>query len=219
MAVRKELKDIEGDIRPLDRHEVEDKLNRLKGEFAERNRALGAFLYLSGCRIEEVLSYRKERNLKRVVLDKKTGEKVSSPIQKTIEAGQPILRRQVEFEDTFIKVNTVRCLKRRKPIFRTVVIPINKWEQVFIDMFRKYTETLDSEAALFPIKRARAYQILSKVGLFPHYFRHMRSTVLSTDYAFSPTDLKHFYGWRSSASGDSYVHLNYQDLLNKMAKK
>lgn len=216
MAVRKTIKELEGDIRSLDRHEVLSKLERLKGEFAERNQALGAFLYLTGCRIEEVLSYRKERNLNRVMLDKKTGQKVSTPIIKTIEMGQPLLRRQLVFEDSYIRVDTVRCLKRRKQVYRTLVIPINKLELPFINMFTKYAGPLEPEAVLFPIKRARAYQIFSKVGLFPHYFRHMRSTVLSTDYAFSPTDLKHFHGWRSSASGDSYVHLNFQDLLKKM---
>lgn len=213
MTIRKTLTELE---RPLDKWEILERIKRIQGFNEVRDQALGAFLYLTGCRIEEVLPYRKERNLNRTLKNKKTGERVAAPIMKLTETGQPIIKKQVEIYKDHIKINTVRCLKRRKSIYRNVVIPINEREKEFINILLKYIATLSDDSALFPIKRARAYQIFSKVGLYNHYFRHIRSTVLVTDYNLSPNDLQHFYGWKSSASGDAYIHLATKDLLKKM---
>jgi len=198
MAVRKTLKKLEGHIRPLDKWELLERINKIKGRKQTRDKALASFLYLGGFRIEEVLTH----------YDDKT---------KTIK-GQPILKRQVELFDTSIIISTVRTLKRRKPIYRTIPIVRNELEKEFINLFLDHCNTLSEEEYLFKIKRSRAQQIFAKVYLFPHYFRHIRNTILATKYNFTASELRHWNAWHSSISGDAYVHLAYQDLLNKMKR-
>lgn len=217
--IRYKIKLSEGDIRPLAKWELLERIDQLTGRNMIRDKALASFLYLTGCRIQEVLGYYKETNWSRFITDKTTGEKIFTPIETREFKGRPILKKQVRVTDDTIIINTVRTLKRRKTVYRTIPILMTEHDQEFVDMFLIHYYSLNDEDPLFKIKRCRAYKIMREVGLFPHYFRHIRNTALATQYNFTASELRHWNGWSSSVSGDAYVHLAYKDLLRKMKKE
>jgi integrase len=182
-----------------------------------RDRALIAFLYLSACRIEEVVRYVKTKNLRRVLRNKETKELESKPLEHTIKAGDPIKKSQIEIRPgTIIIVNDVRTLKRKKYYARKIPIPINDRERELVAMFIWYLKSLNEDEYLFDISRVRAWQILRSIDLHPHYLRHMRNTHLAIDYNMSSSQIQKLNGWGVSSTADVYVHLNIEDLIKHM---
>lgn len=198
MAVRQELVKNGRELPRLERYELVDKIN----EFVLlRDQALVAFLFLTGCRIKEVVRF----------LDEKDGRKL---------LGMPIQKKQVEERPDHLIITGVRTLKRGRTmrIRRSIPVPLNDKERPFVNVLLAYLSTLDRDSYLFDMTRQRANQILERVGLFPHYLRHLRATRLVTDYDFSNQDLQRYFGWAHSSRADTYVHLNVGDLLAKMGK-
>ena len=196
MAIRKDILEKHKQLPVLQRYELIDRINLLDNI---RDQALVAFLYLSACRVSEVCQYYTKENDKRIL------------------KGYSIQKKQLEIEDGVLKIFNVRTLKRRRTMFKTIPIIICK-ERKLYSILKTYLDTLGPEDYLFPITRQRAYQILGKVELFNHYLRHLRLTHLVTDYNFSSMELKQFVNWGNSKSADSYIHLNVDNLINKMQR-
>lgn len=218
MGIRKDIIEEHKELLLLQSYEILDKVNLLN---SLRDKALVSFLYLTGCRIEEVVKYIIERNPKRELTNKQTKKKYSAPILERIKQGNGIKKKQLIFEDDNLTIYNIRCLKRKKDnaIKRTIPILLKEKEKPFVKLIQEYIKELDREQELFPITRARAYQILSEIGLFPHYLRHLRLTHLVIDYNFSNEHLRRFTGWTSGKPTDEYVHLSAEDLLEKMRRK
>ena len=156
---------------------------------SDRDQAMISLMYLTGCRVTELLS---------------------------------ITRSQIEQRNIigydFMKITGVPVLKRRKSISRDIIIPLEK-EKEFCKIVINYIETLEHDQKLFDISRQRAWQITNEeMGLYNHFFRHMRTTHLTSDYGFSGQELKHFFAWASSKTADSYTHLNLDDIARKMGR-
>jgi len=211
MAIRKQLLDKYKELPQMERYEILDKIKQLK---SLRNQALVCFLYLTGCRVEEVVKFIKEKNPHRIV--KRDDQWVKAPIENRSLIGLPIQKKQIEIEDDNLTIRNVRCLKRKTMVRRSIPILFKDKEMSFINILQSYLNGLQEDDYLFPITRTRAYQILSKIGLFPHYLRHIRMTHLVVDYNFSSGHLKKFTGWSDSKTADDYVHLSVDDLLDKM---
>jgi integrase len=165
-----------------------------------RDRALLSFLYLTGCRISEVVRYKhRSKDWK----------------------GEPIKKDQVEIQSDFIIIHNVRVLKTRKEIrFKKVPIRVNSLEHPFINQFLEYFNKIsDPNAYLFDITRQRAFQILKTVGIFPHLLRHTRVTHLISDYDFSVPQLQKFFGWIKWDSAGEYAHLDIRDIMKKLELK
>lgn len=192
MGVRDKLKRENNSLPMLQRYEL---LERLKQLGTMRDRALGSFLYLTGCRIEEVVRYKSYK------YDKK---------------GQAIKKKQVSQLEDRIMVYGVRVLKRKDGVIKNMVIRRNSLDKPFIELLEPYLLTLDPEDCLFDMCRQRAYQILEEVDLYPHYLRHLRTTHLVIDFNFSGEHLKNFHAWASSRMAEEYVHLNTTDIFEKM---
>jgi len=190
----------------LQKYELLDRIKQLEDL---RYQALISFIYLTGARVEEVCKYIIEKNPKRII------KKEPAPILERTLKGQPILKKQITIDDEFMTIYNVRTLKRNKYIPRAIPILIKK-EQKFMEIIKEYLNTLNEDDPLFPIVRSRAYQIMSKVGLFPHYLRHLRLTHLTIEYGFRVAELMEFTGWGSSHSADSYIHLNVANLKDRM---
>jgi len=185
-----------GTLRGLDYWELKEKMSSMTGHNEVRDRALVSFLFITGCRIEEVVKFKdKEKNW-------------HSPIKKI----------QLEMQEGFFQISTVRILKARKKQWKTIpIVPMDDDERYFMNVFLTYYHTIkDPMTPLFNMTRQRAYQILSKVGLFPHLLRHSRCTILITKFGFDSYDLQRFIGWTSILSSQPYVHLSVRDLVRKM---
>lgn len=197
MAVRRDMIKQEGTIRGLDYWELKEKISAIQGSNQVRDRALAAFLFITGCRIEEVVKFcDKEKNW-------------HSPIKKT----------QIEMHENYFSIMTVRVLKSRKNRWKSIpIVPMDDDEKFFMNTFLVWYHIVkEPNDPLFNMTRQRAFQILSKVGLFPHLLRHSRCTILVTKFGFDSYDLQKFIGWNSIISSEPYVHLNVKDLVRKMS--
>ena len=163
-------------------------IKKVKTRNTTRDRALIALEYLTGARVSELLQ------VKRIQIEK-----------------------VYKINSDFIQINNVPTLKRRKPMIRTVLIPVLR-EKDYLLVVLEYVNRLDAEQILFPMTRQRAWQIVhDNTGYFNHFFRHIRATHLTTDYGFTAQQLRQFFGWASSSMADNYSHLNMEDIARKMS--
>lgn len=215
MGLRKELM-----AKPLlKKYELIDRIQMITGFYAERDKAMAALLFMTGCRIEELVKYIKERDLKRRELNRETKEYEHRPIIDREFIGNSIQKKQIEIDEErdIMKLYGIRTLKRRVAIEKTIPIVISKDRKLF-EIFKVYYNSCTDEDYMFQITRQRAYKILSNVGLYLHYLRHCRATNLVVDYNLNAQELKQFFNWKDSKPADAYVHLNVDDLINKMKK-
>ena len=202
VAVRSQMMQDYKQVRALDYWEAKAKMELLA---TPRDKALLAFLFLTGCRIEECCKYTKR-------VPQKDGT------IKTVQQGLPFEKRQIEVQEDFILIKDIRTLKRRKAVNRTIPIPINDSEAAFIAPLRAYLEGLRDDEPLFPFTRQWAFTILSRVGIFPHLMRHSRNTINVRNYDLGGHHLQKFNGWSNSKSADAYLHLSVTDITDKMRK-
>ena len=96
----------------LSRFELLQKINELE---EERDKALVSFLYLSGCRISEVVGYYIRKTPKK--FEKSTEKLPKHGFFPKKLMGIGIKRRQIEVKKGIIIVHQVRCLKRYNQIY------------------------------------------------------------------------------------------------------
>jgi len=176
-------------------------LAKIRQMSSKRNRALAAFIYLTGARISEILG-----TIKRIP---------DSPDIEII----PIKKEDIEIieSDDLMIVHNVACLKRKDKLPRRTIPIIMSQERGFVDIFLSHFNDLQDEDNLFNIKRKQAWNIINKeLGIFCHFLIHERCTHLVTHKAFTDLDLKQFRGWSSTMMASTYTHLNYTDLARKM---
>lgn len=167
----------------------------------KRDKALASFIYLTGCRISEILGTKKVlQNGKEYII-------------------KPLATSNIEIihKNDLILVHNVACLKHKTGLkYRNIPIVISQ-EGELVDNFLQYFANLQPNSPLFPIKRQRAWQIIKKeLGLFNHYLIHQRCTYLATEKNFTEMDLKQFRGWSTTQMASTYTHLKYIDVANKM---
>jgi integrase len=98
---------------------------------------------------------------------------------------------------------------------KTFHIPIDR-EKELVRLILPYLNTRKGGRIFRFRTRQRAWQILNKLGLFPHYLRHVRLTHLVTIYGFSDQLLVKFAGWTNSLPAQYYMELRAEDILEKM---
>lgn len=196
MAIRKEIKAKDGSIPAFERFQIKEAILKLP---SLKEKALVSFLYLTGCRISEVVRFTKHKEL----------------------VGSPILKKQIEVRPNLIIIYNVRVLKLKDSrIHKSIPLIRNELENYFIDNFLEYYITLPNEdSPLWDHTRKWAYETLAKVGLFPHLLRHSRVTSLVKDYNFTTARLMQFIGWKDSRTSQQYTHLNITDLVDFMQKQ
>ena len=151
-------------------------------------RALIAMLYLTGARINELLTIKKSQ----LEYAETNGIK-------------------------YLIINNVVTLKRREKFLRPFFLR-KDFEEEFIKHVRAWlAEIYTDDELIFKIKSARAWQIVEKyTGKWDHYFRHVRNIDLVRYYGFNSYWLQRWNGWAKLQSGENYVHLVGQDLKEKI---
>lgn len=204
MATRKILtKEGKSEPKIIARYELLDRINSINSGTKIRDQAFISFVFLTGCRVSEVTNFYEEkltpgnRFIKEISIKKK--------------------QISVDFDKDLMMIYNVRTLKKQRLVYRNIPVIISKERDILAYFFR-YLDKLTPEQMLFPFTRQRAYQIVSGIGLYNHYLRHLRLTDLTIRYNFSAHHLKNFVHWSSINPSDSYVHLNIQDLIDKMKR-
>jgi len=164
-----------------------------------RDRALICCLYLTGARISEIVRYN----------DKFYPGFKASQIKYEKHKGEDLV--------IFTNIPILKNRKRKRKLRNIPVISNKDMDYFLIELFR-YVQGLSGEnPVLFPISRVRAWQIVNQhLGLFPHYLRHLRTTHLVVVHGFDPASLREFHGWANSAPADTYTHLNWRNIADKM---
>lgn len=189
------------DMGMMGKKELLHKIRSINTHNTKRDRALVALTYLLGARISEIIGMKEEGKWKY----------------------EPITLEQLEEEtfenQRFLVIKRVPAIKRRKNtvIYRNIPISYEKNTEL-IEIIGAYADTLNDGDYLFNITRQRAWQIIKdNLGLFCHYFRHLRSSHLVEHDGFTEGDLMRFHGWSSPSMGATYVHLDWRHLARKQA--
>jgi len=180
----------------------------------QRNAALAAFIYLTGCRISEIIG-----KVKVIPIYKGKGEERELVETKTIEI-PPLKKSNITLiSDDIILVNNVPCLKWRNTVpRRNIPLKLSSPDDIeFIKIFIDYYNTLPDEAPLFKLTRNSAWRIINKeLKVFTHYLIHQRCTELVTNRGFTELYLKKLRGWRDTRAAEVYAHLGWVDLAKKL---
>jgi integrase len=152
-------------------------------------KAFMAFLYLSGCRVNEVIKKVKAFQIE----------------QKEINGQKYLLFQQIP-------------ILKRKDKYMTRNIPVHyEKEEPFIKIIQDYLDLVFPDDVLWDFSAAYAWKQVNKyTGMFPHFNRHLRLTHLVTEYGFNTQDLTLFTGWTNNAPANIYVHLNWMEIAKKM---
>jgi hypothetical protein len=190
---KRKLQDYEHPI--LDRDKL---LIMMKQTYTLRIRALYCFLYLTGCRISEVLGHIKTTNFEMADLE----------------------------GHDFLYINRIPVLKKRKAMVRQVAVNIDR-ERDFVEPLMEYvlfvSEKRDENVPLWNLSSTHAYRFMREItckeypeGLFNHFFRHQRLSHLVLYYGFNQNELKEFSKHTNITNLDFYVHLSNKDIARKM---
>lgn len=164
-----------------------------------KHKALFAFMYLVGGRIEEIVGY-------------------------PAKEYDPIMKHQIEEQTTkdnkqLILIRNVRTLKTGKTNdFRNIPVSVER-EKEFIEMITPHLIPISDNSPVFNYNRTYVWQLAKRYfgkEWFPHWFRHTRATRLAEDYNFTSNDLVQFFGWKDIRRTVTYVHLNWETLAKKM---
>ncbi len=154
-----------------------------------RLRALFCILYLTGARINEVL-----RSLKKDDID--------------------ILDVEKDGKKRQIMLVTLRNEKNKQRKYKKIPVPVDK-ERELITYFLDYVDSIE-EDVLFNFTEQNAWkQMIKKIGVNPHFLRHIRLTHLVTEYDFNEYLLGMFAGWTDIRPAKHYMELKWKDILQK----
>jgi site-specific recombinase XerD len=172
-----------------------------------RDAALVSFIYLTGCRISEVVGKVKDKAYSKVINETSLDIlplKVEDVVRQT---------------DDIILIQNVPCLKHRNKLpRRNIPLKLSSHDdRPFIDIFMAYFNTLAPGQSLFDITRQRCWQIINKkLGLYTHFLIHERCTELVAKRGLTDLYLKQLRGWKDTRPAEIYAHLKWQDLAEKL---
>ena len=185
-------------------------------------RTLVALLYITGCRVSELIRYERLFYEKEEYLDA-DGKKRKRTLWRTrrvVESLPGIKKNQLRYEDshelTYLVITT-RNLKNRHTHEKTIPLncsrPIN---QGFLQIIDDYIETLSDEDEMFPYTRPQIEYKLKKFLPFNiHYIRDIRATHLYVLYDLKEEELKRAMGWTDSRPASRYVAMRWTDFAEK----
>jgi len=184
--------------------------------------ALVALLYITGCRISELIRYeRLQFDTVEYIDDKgKKRKKILWKTKKIIESLPSIKKGQLEYKETnneMYLISTVRNLKNRISHVKIIPFscnrPINK---KFLDIINNFIEGKTNDTELFPYRRSEIEYSLRKILPFNiHFIRDIRATHLYVTYDMKEEELKRVMGWTDTRPAGRYVDLKWHDYASK----
>jgi len=193
-------KDIKKYLNPKEMYELINNSKRwnyktLIDLYTSRDKALMSVLYLTGCRIGEVLNLRLDQ------LDFESFEKfiVIKALGISKRKAQKIFNKQT---GELIRIIPADIPRIDFPLPRKNIF--GKFTNLFLDYYNKLDKS-DLTERVFPISRKRAWQIINhSTGLWCHYFRSqrlsftinkVRSAIITAQMVGikNPNTLRHYY--------------------------
>lgn len=151
------------------------------------HKALCSFLYLTGCRISEVLKRFKPININLEKIDGK-----------------------------IVYILKVYTEKRRETHYRDIPISYDGFQKELIDNILHYIKAtnLKDNEPLFNFSRFKSYLLVKEYfGFYQHFLRDTRLTHLIFNKGFNEHQLKKFTGWKDTRPSSKYVHADWRDLI------
>jgi len=175
-------------------------------------RSLFILLYLSGCRVTELVGEKKRNVWWKTKAEPWWHKKTVEPNIRGIRRDD-ITRDYIKGKDMLMLNITNRKSKER----RRKIIPISvQVEKELIRMLDMYLNQLGPQELLFKFGKTRAYQVLQKyVEMNPHWLRHIRCTHLVTNYDFSEQHLVQYLGWADGRQAKHYMELRVSNIVDK----
>ena len=189
-----------------------------------RDRALFCVLYLTACRIEEVVRYQKRQwGIKKVIIIKegyKPKKVIKQDYKNLTKIG--ILHSGIKKEDIKeVTLKNIPCvqfilrnLKHREKKIKIIPIrldnEINKKLWYFI---RTYIQVLEDWRELFPFENRNGERILNKINWNPHSLRKARLTHLYRYEGYNDHDLMNYAGWTDARPSKDYIKSTPEDLI------
>lgn len=166
---------------------LEEAKTELEKPMPLRERAIGCLLYVTGCRIGELIQI-KRHDLSfdtRIVEGKKT-------------------------KLFLVKVNTEKNPRQTQRIL-PLIYEKHKWAILPV---LKYAHGFEEKDTLFPYSQRHIRRLVWKWWDFnPHHFRHIRLTHLKRYFRMEEQRFQMFAGWADPRSARVYSHLNWGDMI------
>jgi len=186
-------------------------------------KSLVALLYITGCRISELVRYEKLWFEREEYIDEVTGKtkkRILWKTRKVIESLPSIKRNQLRYEernDKLYLIITVRNLKNRQSHNKTIPFAVDRLiNQGFLKIIDDYTETLQPNDEMFPYSRPQVEHRLKELLPFNiHYIRDIRATHLYVLCNLKEEELKRAMGWSDTRMTERYVRLKWEDFAYK----
>lgn len=186
--------------------------------------ALCIVLYLTGCRITEVVGRKKE--VQAYYYKKEKKEQVLNPIA-PMKVASLKLERDGERKTWMFK--DLPVLKRKEAIERDVYV--SPRDNDLVDMLLAYVKQkeLTKEDVLFPFYRRKAWELMInafgkeqsgvlKRPLFNHWWRHQCATDKVKEEGFDALALVNFMDWANIKHAQKYAEMNKKDLRDRLWK-
>jgi len=198
------------------------------GSKAERDRALFSTAFLTGGRIGEVLSLDVENfSLEDdVVVVRgmplfKRYEKVGEFLEWRDEKPETRLGRLFKLDEEQGRWYRTRYETRRKEDYRADFdFPI---DEPLVPFLLRWLDRR-GEGVLFPgykkrLSYIRSYQILTQIGIYPHWLRAQRACCIISFYGYSMEEMMEWMGWEELSTARRYAKFGRRSLSGKMRKR
>jgi len=206
---------------------AQDIYNKLSHFNNIRDKCLYVLMYITACRVGEIVRRRVWKIGKKMVRIVKKGKVKNALIQdftkkKLVKIEYSITKDDLTIQELGAKkilVVRLRNLKNKQKGGNTKLIPLPLTTPLNLEFFKiiqQYTRILDEGEELFPIGERRAEQIINKAGFNPHFLRSCRLTHLVKYNNFSDQKLKVFAGWSDSRPSKHYIKIGWEDMANSM---
>lgn len=178
-----------------------EKLEIKNSDILLRDRAFLSLLYISGCRVSEIIG--KKGSMKYDF------NNVCEPLRK-----KDFVFYTENDGSKWLEIRNVPILKSRSRNYKKKTIPIYlDAEHEIVQYLKDYLETIQLDDYLFTFKRRHALNIVKKIwkDKYCHFFRHMRITHL-LGLGIPIDRVVDYIGWAKFESIQPYRHLSVSQL-------